>query len=139
MRRSTNRFARHGAVLVAALTCLLIVVALLGAMLLAALRTSRQLSVERDLRQCDLLLQAGIDRAILKARIAADYRGETWDLPGEAIVHSTTGRVTIVVAPQEDQSPAQINVTAEYRLGGDTSIRRSRQFAFPSETNAQEE
>ena len=139
MRRSANRVARRGAVLVAALTCLLIVVALLGAMLLAALRTSRQLSVERDLRQCDLLLQAGIDRALLKASVAADYRGETWDLPGESIVKSAAGRVTIVVAPSEGNSSSQINVTAEYRLGGDTSIRRSRRFAFSSETNPPEE
>src|SRR6476660_7947859 len=76
---------RHGAVLVAALVCLAIIVAMIGSMLVTALAASRQLHAERDLRQCELLLQAGVDRAAYRLATERTYRGETWTLSNDNI------------------------------------------------------
>src|SRR5215212_2333351 len=79
---------RQGAVLVAALVCLLIVMAMLGAMLKGTLIAQRQLHRERDLRQTELLLQAGSDRAAYRLGTDAQYHGETWKLPAKAIANT---------------------------------------------------
>jgi hypothetical protein len=117
---------REGAVLVAALVCLLVVMTMLGAMLLSALRAHRELHRERDLRQTELLLQAGSDRAV--ARFANDptYRGETWELPAASIADKGNGRVTIKISSEADQNGKTANVVAEYPVGDEWSIRRSR-------------
>jgi hypothetical protein len=106
--------------------------AMLGAMLLATLRSARQLHRERDLRQCEFLLRAGEDRALLRlSRDSSDYQGETWKLPAASIVGSDDGQVTIEISrPSGDQQP-QITVVAEYPSGSEQSIRRSRTFQAP--------
>ena len=126
--------SRRGAVLVAALVCLLIVMTMLGGMLLAAVRSTRQLQRERDLRQCELLLDAGLDRAAQRLATDATYRGEIWSLTFDAITGSGEGQVTIEVASASDATSQQINVVAEYPLGGETSIQRSRSILVPPKT-----
>jgi hypothetical protein len=98
--------------------------ALLAVTLSGTLRAGRQLRLERDRRQCELLLQAGLDRVAARAPDES-YQGETWDLPAAEITGVGSGRVTIEVARQDGQPP-QIKVVAEYPLGGEFSIRRSR-------------
>jgi hypothetical protein len=130
---------RRGAVLVAALVCLLIVMAMLGAMLQGTLRSRRQMHVQRDLRQCELLLQAGALRAAFRLANEADYRGETWAVPAEAVVGTGEGQVTITASRPAEGQPWQLDVVAEYPLGGDSSIRRSRTISVPSKTTPPQE
>lgn len=125
MIRSTRSRSR-GAILVVALVCLVIVVALIGALLQGTLRARRQLHVERDRRQAELLLQAGLDRAALALVGKPDYRGESWQLPAESITGGGAGLVTIAASRDADDKPWQIHVVAEYPAGSERSIRRSR-------------
>lgn len=120
----------RGAVLVAALVCLLIVTSMVSTMLQGALRARRQLHRERDLRQTELLLQAGVERAGFRLGSEMDYRGETWELPAESIVGSHPGRVIIVTSGDSVDQSRQVRVAAEYPVGRNTSIRRSRTFSF---------
>ena len=136
---SSRQPPRRAAVLVAALVCMAIVMALLGSMLLAALRSSRQLHAERDLRQCELLLAAGLDRAAYRLAKVPDYRGETWTLPAAAIVAAGDGQVTIEVSAATQQQAPQLRVVAEYPTGSETSVRRSRTILLPSKTPPLEE
>jgi hypothetical protein len=130
---------RRGAVLVAALVCLTIVMAIVGGMLKATLAMRRQLRVERDVRQTELLLEAGAARAAFRLAGEADYDGETWELPAEAIIGHGSGRVTIVASREADTAPWQLKITAEYPLAGESSIRRSRTFFVqPQMTQIQE-
>jgi hypothetical protein len=131
-RAGRNR--RSGAVLVAALVCLLIVMGILGAMLQGALRERRQLHRERDLRQTELLLRAGVERAVFRLVSDSDYRGETWNVPAEEIVGSGSARVTIEVSRPANEPGSQISVVAEYPAGNETSIRRSDTFTVPHQT-----
>lgn len=123
---------RRGAALVVALVCLVIVTALIGTMLVGAMRSGRQLRVERNLRQCELLLQAGLDRAAEQfATTPATYAGETWDVPAAEIGGDADGQVTIQVSRASEEQP-QVRVLAEYPLGSEHSVRRSRNFQLPS-------
>jgi Tfp pilus assembly protein PilV len=129
---------QRGSVLIAALVCLLIVSALLGSMLLAALQASRQIRKERDRRQCELLLQAGAERAAFRLAQQPEYAGETWNLPPDSIIGMGAGQVTIAVTRPAERPP-QIDVVAEYPLDGERSIRRSRTLStHPPTPPAQE-
>jgi hypothetical protein len=121
-----NSSGRRGAVLVVALVCLLVVMAMLGAMLLRAVRAHRQLHRERDLRQTELLLQAGTERAALRFARDPNYRGETWELPAASIANNGSGRVKIEISADAAQNSKTAKIIAEYPLGDEWSIRRSR-------------
>lgn len=132
MRRSDAN-DRHGAVLVVVLVCLLVIMAILASMLKGTLLAHRQLHKERNLRQTELLLQAGSDRARYRVANDTNYRGETWNLPADAIADKGPGRVTIEVSPADGQAAQTAKIVAEYPLGDETSIRRSRTFQFPTQ------
>lgn len=119
---------RGGTVLVAVLVCLLVVMGILGNMLQGTLLAHRQLHRERDLRQTELLLQAGSDRAVSLLQSDKDYVGETWNLPAETFGDRGEGRVTIQISPIDKQTARRVQVVAEFPLGGEASIRRSRTF-----------
>jgi type II secretory pathway component PulK len=121
---------RRGAVILAALVCLLVVVALLGALLQGTLQARRQLQVQRDLRQCELLADAGIERAAHRLTKESDYRGETWSAPAQREIGLAEGRVTIALARAADDQPWQASITAEYPLDGERSIRRTRKVSI---------
>lgn len=140
MKCRCRRPCRSGAVLAAALVCLLIVMGLLAGMLKGALRERRQMRQERDLRQTELLVEAGADRAAI--RLAADdsYAGETWSVPAEEIIGLGGGKVLIEVtrdasAAEREDAPWLVRVVAEYPLGGETSIRRTRSFTVNSQSS----
>lgn len=123
-----NRQSRRGAMLVVALACMAIVMAIIGAMLQGALRTRRQLHVERDLRQTELLLEAGLDRAAFELAQDSEYEGETWTIPSERLLGSGDGEVVIVVSRRGDADSWRVRVAAEYPLGTASSVRRTRTF-----------
>lgn len=119
---------RRGAMLVVALACLAIVMAIIGAMLQGALRARRQLHVERDLRQVELLLEAGLDRAAFQLADDDDYAGETWQIPASDLLGHGDGEVVIVAERSGDADPWRVRVAAEYPVGTPRSVRRSRTF-----------
>jgi type II secretory pathway component PulK len=124
---STRPKARRcGAILIAVLVCLVIVMALIGGLLQGTLRARRQLLAERDRRQAELLLQAGLDRAALALASETDYRGESWELPAASITGGGAGLVTAEVTREAEDKPWQIHVVAEYPVGSELSVRRSR-------------
>jgi type II secretory pathway component PulK len=126
---------RRGTILIVALLCLLVVMSLLGTMLLAAMQSTRQLHAERDLRQCELLLQAGIERALTRLAEQPDYQGETHELTAAEIIDQGTGRLTIAVTPATSDGPSQLLVSAEYPAGSEFAVRRSRTISIPSNAN----
>jgi hypothetical protein len=118
-------------VLIAALVCLLILTSIIGTMLQTSLRSRRQLRSQRDLIQCELLLQAGVDRAAYRLSGASDYEGETWNVPAEALLGGGGGQVTIEASRESDDEPWNLRVAAEYPVGSEHSIRRSRTTTIP--------
>jgi hypothetical protein len=139
LRSSRNRQARRGTVLVAALVCLLVMMTILGNMLLGSTRARRQLHPERDLRQTELLLAAGAQRAAYRLATQPEYRGETWRLPAESIVGDGAGEVTIAATRNSDDAPWQVRVVAEYPQGSNLPIHRSRTFLVPNPSTQTQE
>jgi len=137
MKQPASR-GRRGAALITALVCLVIVMALVAAMLVGALQVSRQMRVERDRRQCELLLQAGLDRAALRVSAAEPYQGEVWAVPAADIIERGDGRVIIEVL-RDGAAPPQIHVVAEYPIGSDRSIHRSRMVQLQTITHLLQE
>jgi Tfp pilus assembly protein PilX len=125
--------ARRGTVLIVSLVCLLVIMALLGALLQGTLRARRQLRSERDRRQAELLLQAGLDRAALRLTKETDYRGESWELDAAAIGGDSAGLVTIAASRAAADQPWKIHAVAEYPAGSEFSIRRSRTILVQSQ------
>jgi type II secretory pathway pseudopilin PulG len=123
---------RRGSILVAALVCLAIIMAMLGGMLVAAMSANRQLRTERDLRQCELLLQAGADRAAYRLATERTYRGEKWTVSANTLPGTAAGEVTIELSPGAEENSQQLTITAEYPAGSETSIRRSRALSVPT-------
>jgi type II secretory pathway component PulK len=134
----SRRAAQHrcGVALVSALVALVIVVALVSTMLLAAVQSRRQLRRERDLRQCELLLRSGLDRAARRLVKDEAYEGETWALSADPNDGLREGRVAIRVERNRADDPPLVTVIAEYPLGDETSIRRS--FTGTIQTQPQE-
>jgi type II secretory pathway component PulK len=139
MRECLRRKHRCGTVLIAAIVCLAIIVAMVGSMLTAALAAGRQLRAERNLRQCELLLQAGVDRAAQRLTTERDYRGETWTLAADQITGSGEAQVTIEVTATSGDGTQQLAVVAEYPAGSETSTRRSRTISLPNKQPSAQE
>jgi hypothetical protein len=133
------RRSRGGLVIVAALVCLLIVTSIVTSMLQNALRARRQLRTERDRRQVELLVEVGADRAARRLASEPGFRGDTWNLPADAIVGSGDGRVKSEISRAADQENWQIQVVAEYPLGRDFPIRRSHTFPIASPSSQSQE
>jgi hypothetical protein len=133
--RKVTTFRHKGAVLVAAMVCLFVIMAIIGTMIHGTLRDRRRLRSERDLRQAELLLDAGVARA--STRLAADpnYRNETWTLEPDAITDSGEGRVTIELFAPADQESLTATISAEYPVGNELSVRRSRTFKLPTQSS----
>lgn len=129
-RRSKCR--RSGTVLIAALVCMVVIIGLLGSLFQGSLRARRQLHAERDRRQTEFMLQAGVARAALRLAQEPDYRGEIWNLPADAIARTSAGQVTINATRDADHRPWEVQVVAEYVMGGEHSIRRSRTILVPT-------
>ena len=140
-RQPIRRRSRHqrGVVLIAALVCLLIVMAMLGQMLLGVMRSGRQLHRERDRRQCELLLQAGIERAVYRSAADGAYAGETWRIEAGELLGQGAGEVTIERTANENESAVRLLVTAEYPTGSEHSVRRSHRLSLKTESPSLEE
>jgi hypothetical protein len=125
--------------IVAALVCLLVVTSIVGSMLQSALRARRQLHAERNRRQTELLLEAGANRAAARLAVEGEFRGDTWILPADEIVGLGEGRVTSEITRNSDTEVWQLQIVAEYPLGREFSIRRSRSFQRPFTRSQAEE
>jgi hypothetical protein len=129
----------RGTVIVAALVSMLIVMSMLGTLLQGSLRARRQLHAERDLRQTEFLLEAGLDRAALRLSREADYRGETWNLPSDQIVGRGDGQVAITASRGPSDGPWEVKIVVEYPLGSALSIQRSRTFFVQAQQRSLQE
>jgi Tfp pilus assembly protein PilX len=123
---------RSGTVIIMVLVCLVIVMALIGTLLQGTLRARRQLHAERDRRQAQWLLEAGLQRGLRRAAAAAEYRGETWRLSAEDVSGSGAGEITIELSEAGEGQRRRLSVVAEYPIGSKLSIRRSRTIFVPT-------
>ena len=135
--------ARSGTILICVLACLIVTSALLVNMLQTVLRDRREVRLDRQLRQTELLCEAGVMRAADKLQSSSDYDGETWT-PNLGQTPWSDASVEIRVTSTEGAPGKHVEVIA--RLGHDSdevsdtqSMQRSHTFTFrPSDTSPSE-
>ncbi len=122
---------RRAVVLMSVLVCLAVAMMLFMAWLKTAAMERRQLRAQQDRLQAEILADAGLDRAAAQLHSAGDYSGETWQIGAEAFAGRGAATVTIHVEPPGDNAAARnVQAVAEYPLGGDARVRRSKQITI---------
>lgn len=101
--RQIDRKQRRGALLICVLVCLLVACALISSTVRSALRSRRDVRVQHQMRQTELLLDAGVLRAARLLRASADYQGESWR-PTTAITRFDNALVKIHVTRGDNDS-----------------------------------
>jgi hypothetical protein len=119
--RSTRR---QGTLVVCVLVCLLVASTIATAMTQSALRARREIRLGHQMRQTELLLDAGILRAARKIQVSEHYEGEAWR-PTTAISRFEGALVEISVQADEQQAGwLRVNVTASLGTTSDGAERK---------------
>jgi hypothetical protein len=141
-RRSTSKPSRQGALLIATLACMAVVIAIIGVLFSSSLRTRRQLHSERDLRQVELLVDAGLRRAAAQLSAGESYDGETWRIPADQLLLNGAAEVTITVAPPKDSEDSSedgemndVTISARYPLNVVRTVQRTSTFTIHPAAN----
>jgi len=129
MRSIQSRTSRQASVLVCVLVCMAIATSLVTSSVRTALDARRAMRTQQQLRQTELLLAAGIQRARLRMQADVDYAGETWDLPEQVISHIESSQVTIAIMPAVEETPRTVRVTARLSIAANMAIQRSYSFS----------
>jgi type II secretory pathway pseudopilin PulG len=97
------------------MVCLAVALAAVLGMLRSAIVEQQQLRTQRQNLQVVRLAEAGVDRAHAQLSRAADYQGETWDVPANELSSIDAAAVTITVKPVADHPDQRsIHVQADY-------------------------
>jgi type II secretory pathway component PulK len=112
-----RRHSRGGALLVCVLVCLLVACSLVTAMTSNALRFRRDVRLQHQMRQTELLLDAGVLRAARLLRASSDYQGESWR-PDHAIERFGNPQIEIRVETIDSDS-RRVAVTAGLGIADD--------------------
>lgn len=102
-QRGKDHFRRQGGILICVLVCLLVAVLISAANLRSALRLRRECKLTHQLIQTELLVDAGLARALKQLQLDPKYIGETWQID-----QATTGIANASVEITVDSSkPAE--------------------------------
>lgn len=130
---------RSGAILVAALVCLLVVAAIAGIVTQRLIRGRRELAQRAAAWQAEWLCESAAQRAVAALRANDAYRGEQWsvgdaDFSGEASVPAAAGEaaITVTALGGEDGGPRgwRVSIEARYPAAGTWSVRRTKEFTL---------
>lgn len=134
--RRSHRCDRRGAILVLALVCVAITMAIMSLLVRYAFLHRAAQQIQQHAAQANWLVESALDRAA--ARLAADpaYAGETWKISAaelqstEAAAVEKAALVSIAVEPVAEQpNERTIKVVAEYPDGDSKQrARRSKQL-----------
>lgn len=141
LARAPRTQGRQGSVLVCMLACLAVVVGILSATLHTALQTRRAMRTQHHLRQTELLLTAGVKRAVRKLSNSENYDGETWRVDHETFPGVAGAEVEITIDPDREDTAAEVPqtnvvvtaklfVTTQQATKQQTALRRSHEFQF---------
>ncbi len=122
---------RRAVVLMSVLVCIAVAMVLFLAWLKTAAMERRQLRSQQDRLQAEILADAGLDRAAAQLQSTGDYSGETWQIGAEAFAGRGAATVTIQVRPsKENPTSHKVHAVAEFPVGHDALVRRSKQITI---------
>jgi type II secretory pathway pseudopilin PulG len=135
------REAREGVVLVCVIACLVVAAALVALAVQSSLRGRREARLQLQLRQTELLCEAGVLRAAKQLETSDHYSGEQW-LPELDLENYHDAAVAIEVTDgDQGTSPSQAstkNVVVIAKLDSyldqDGPMQRTHKFIFKVQT-----
>ena len=98
--KNQQRRPHSGALLICVLVCMLVASAMVTATTRSALQARRDIRLQHQMRQTELLLDAGILRAASQIQQSNQYEGETWR-PKEALSRFDNPSVEIRISSDE--------------------------------------
>ena len=130
-RRATS--VRRGAALVVALTTLLIVMLITGAVLRSIMHSHRQSRQLLNQLQATWLAEGAIERARAKLRQSADYDGETWRpaLSAHSAANDSPAVAEIRVERPANSKTARVTVDAHFPDDPWQRASIQRSYEFP--------
>ena len=129
MKKSSSK-SRSGAVLICVLACLGIVITLVMTTMQSSLRGRREVRMQRQLIQTELLCEAGVQRAVRQYVKSQEYKGETW-LPKLGTQSFENAIVEIRLEPsKEDAQSKRVEVIASLATTADSQDRMQRSHVF---------
>ena len=131
-----NSKSRSGTVLICVLACLGVVIALVMSTVQSSLRGRREVRLQRQLVQTELLCEAGVQRAVKKLTISPDYNGEKW-MPKLGITSFDFVLIEIrTKASSDDPKSLRVEVIATLATSTESndSMQRSHTFTIDATT-----
>ncbi len=126
---------RRGVLLIAVLVTLTLLISLFGYWIRIIVLEQRQMRVQQNALQAELLAESGLERAAARLATESDYAGETWRIDTAQLSGRGEGQVQIEITPVPDQPSARaVRVSADYPVEGVAHVRRQRtlQINLPS-------
>lgn len=124
-----ERRRRSAVVLVVVIAALVVTSTLMLALTRESITSRRQGRLERQLRQTECLLDAGIRRAVTSLVDDTDYAGELWQ-PTSALPAFDHVRVEIAIEPADPAASRTVTVTASLGRGDSSAFRTQRSHSF---------
>lgn len=110
-----KRFGRRGSLLISVLVCLGIATSITLTGIHSSLRARRQVARELQMEQTRWLVDAGLNRGLIRIRSNADYAGEIWEVTPPLNAHT---QATIAVTREASELPdgkTRLTATATIR------------------------
>ncbi len=131
-----HRKPRSGALLICVLVCMLVASAMVTATTRSALQSRRNVRLQHQMRQTELLLDAGVLRAASQLQLSDDYEGETWR-PTNALDRFDNPLVEIRISSGEQKDDSRrVEVIASLGISDDpqkinaSRTRRTHTFSL---------
>lgn len=131
MTAKKPRLYRTGTVLICVLVCVFVTSALATLALQTALRERREILLLQQLRQTEMLLDAGVMRAAAQLHSNSEYEGEQWS-PSLPVSRFEDSAVEIRVTRKPEKDQFQVEVIARMGALGPnlTTTQRRHTFSF---------
>ncbi len=142
MKRNRSE-ARRGLILICVIACLVVASALVALTVQSSLRGRREARLQLQLRQTELLCEAGVSRATKQFEISESYTGEQWR-PELGLDNYHAAVVEIEVTElasdtlQSNQSSKRVTVIAKLDSywGQAGPMQRTHHFIVPIKTQS---
>jgi hypothetical protein len=125
----TTASGRRGFLAVLVLVCIVVMAAIGAGLLRIGLAERARLRDEERRLQAEWLVESGVERGLAALASRPDYRGETWEVPADALGGPSPARVTIAVESREGRQ--FLRVRADDRRDAPGRIRLTRTVRVP--------
>lgn len=132
--------ARRGLVLICVIGCLVVCSVLIALTVQSSLRGRRESRLQLQLRQTELLCEAGVMRAAKQMETSEDYTGEQWhpelnlENYHDAVVDIRVATVDQVEPSNQSTKKVTVIAKLDSYLDQDGPMQRTHSFNVPTQT-----